>query len=241
MRSTMTRSSTWWAKSCPRPRSSACCATTTPGKLGDADLEERLLTRRERGPLPGHLPERAGGAGDQEAQPGDADRTARTGAGAPRRAGDHRALHRDAAPHVPLGAEAVPSLPHTFEPGRHAVGASALREASRTGSCTALPNRYPRFSTDRETAEKNNLEWVTPGHPLFEAMRRHTLDKARDYACRRRLLLFARRRPARANRLSIAPESSTASGDVIHERLFAVEIREDGAIEPARPRSCWGT
>jgi hypothetical protein len=30
----------------------------------------------------------------------------------------------------------------------------------------------------RDIAEKNNLEWVTPGHPLFETLRRHACDKA---------------------------------------------------------------
>ena len=28
--------------------------------------------------------------------------------------------------------------------------------------------RYPRCSTDRDTVQKHTLEWVTPGHPLFE-------------------------------------------------------------------------
>ena len=31
--------------------------------------------------------------------------------------------------------------------------------------------RYPRLSTDRVTAEANRLEWVTPGHPLFESFK----------------------------------------------------------------------
>ena len=41
-----------------------------------------------------------------------------------------------------------------------------------------LANRYPRCSTDRETAETQSLEWVTPGHPLFESIRRHTRERA---------------------------------------------------------------
>ena len=43
MRWMTTRSSTSSARSCPPPRSSGSCATTTPARLGDADLEERLL------------------------------------------------------------------------------------------------------------------------------------------------------------------------------------------------------
>jgi len=37
-----------------------CCATIMPAKLGDADLEERLL-QMWRGPVPGDLPDSFGG------------------------------------------------------------------------------------------------------------------------------------------------------------------------------------
>ena len=36
------------------------------------------------------------------------------------------------------------------------------------------------LSTDRSTAEARNLEWVTPGHPLFEALRRNSFDQGRE-------------------------------------------------------------
>ena len=80
---------------------------------------------------------------------------------------------REAAQFVPLALRPVPSLPHTFEPARTP---STLRryENDLDWKLPALADRYPRCSTDRETAEINNLEWVTPGHPLFEAVRRHT-------------------------------------------------------------------
>jgi hypothetical protein len=35
-------------------------------------------------------------------------------------------------------------------------------------------------SADCETAETNNLEWVTHGYPLFEAIRRHSFAKAQE-------------------------------------------------------------
>jgi hypothetical protein len=38
----------------------------------------------------------------------------------------------------------------------------------------------PGFSAGSETAEKNSLEWVTPGHPLHEALRRYVLEVARE-------------------------------------------------------------
>ncbi|HJU04718.1 MAG TPA: hypothetical protein VJ692_06150 [Nitrospiraceae bacterium] len=44
----------------------------------------------------------------------------------------------------------------------------------------ALTNRYPRLSTDRQPAESHDLEWVTPGHPLFEALRRHAQSHTQE-------------------------------------------------------------
>src|SRR4029077_4174696 len=86
---------------------------------------------------------------------------------------------REAAQFVPLALRPVPSLAHAFEPARTP---SILRryEKDLDWKLPALADRYPRCSTDRETAEINNLEWVTPGHPLFEAIRRHTHAEALD-------------------------------------------------------------
>jgi hypothetical protein len=80
---------------------------------------------------------------------------------------------RDAADLAHLDLKFVSNLPHTFDPGRTP---SILRQYEREPDwrLPSLANRYPRCSTDRESAEKGNLEWVTPGHPLFEALRRHT-------------------------------------------------------------------
>ena len=80
---------------------------------------------------------------------------------------------REAAEFVPLTLKPVPGLAHAFDPARTP---SILRryEKEPDWKLPALADRYPRCSTDRETAEKHNLEWVTPGHPLFEAVRRHT-------------------------------------------------------------------
>ena len=80
-------------------------------------------------------------------------------------------------PHPRSPLKAAGSAPHTFEPGRTPA---VLRRYERDPDwkLPALAGRYPRCSTDRETAEKHALEWVTPGHPLFEAVRRHTCAEA---------------------------------------------------------------
>ena len=117
-------------------------------------------------------------------------------------------------------------LPHTFQPGR------TPREVIEHGRgpdwrLGGVSPRYPRLSTDRETAVEHNLEWVTPGHPLFEALRRHALDRARDAfaggACFHSL---EHAHPARLD--FYRAQAVDGLGHVVRERLFAVELDRDG-------------
>jgi uncharacterized protein DUF3883 len=86
--------------------------------------------------------------------------------------------------------------------------------------------RYPRCSTDRETAEKHNLEWVTPGHSLFEALRRHTLVLAQDaFAKGACFYSLVHETPARID--FYRARVVDGLGRVVHEQLFAVELREN--------------
>jgi superfamily II DNA or RNA helicase len=203
------------------------------GKMGDDDLEQRLLTP---------VSEDRFRAICQNALEGLATKKLNLEMLVERRA---RAQERrvvpetiarflaDAAPHVPLGLRPIPSLAHTFEPGPTPL---ALRryETEPNWKLDRLLNRYSRFSTERLIADKNNLEWVTPGHPLFEAMRRHTLDKARDTLARGACFYsLEAAQPARIDfyRARVAD----GLGDTIHERLFAVEIREDGTMSLRDP------
>lgn len=147
------------------------------GKLGDADLEERLLE---------NVDETRFRAICQTALEGLAAKKLNLEMLIERRARaqERRVVPetiarflRDAAAYVPLNLKVVENLPHTFEPGRTP---SVLRrhEHDPDWKLPPLAAKYPRCSTDRDTAEKHNLEWVTPGHPLFEAIRRHTFTKA---------------------------------------------------------------
>jgi len=58
-------SSTLLGRSSQQLMWSGCSGTTMPGKMGDADLEDRLSSKRRRRALPLHLPERPGGPRDQ--------------------------------------------------------------------------------------------------------------------------------------------------------------------------------
>ena len=127
----------------------------------------------------------------------------------------------------------VRNLPHTFEPGRTPP---ILRTYERQPDWNLgkLASRYPRLSTDRSTAEGSNLEWVTPGHPLFEALRRHCTDIARDAfakgACFHSL---AHETPARLD--FYRGRVVDGLGNVIHERLFTLELTDGGGPRLREP------
>ena len=140
---------------------------------------------------------------------------------------------KDAAPLVPLTLKTFATLPYTFEPTA-TPGILKQYENQSDWKCQPLAARYPRFSTDRETAEKNNLEWVTPGHPLFEALRRHAHVKAQDSinqgACFYSLEVDS---PTRFD--FYRARVVDGLGHVVHERLFGVQIESGGELRLSGP------
>ena len=109
---------------------------------------------------------------------------------------------QECAQNAAMGLKPVSHLAHTFEPGR-TPSVRGLRKYERDPGwkLPELTARYPRLSMDRDTAEKNNLEWVTPGHPLFEALRRHSLDLGQDAFARGACFHSLAQRSAGAPRL----------------------------------------
>ena len=198
------------------------------GSLGDADLEERLL---------GDVDESRFRAICQNALEGLASKKLNLEMLIERRA---KAQERRVVPEtiarflsesatlVPINLKFFPSYPHAFEPARTPA---ILRryESDPNWKLPALATRYPRCSTDRETAEKNNLEWVTPGHPFFEAIRRHTFEKALD-VFRRGSTFFSLQhdKPSRID--FFRARVVDGLGQIIHEKLFAVETSH--GVEP---------
>lgn len=150
------------------------------GRLGDADLEDRLLRDVDEGRFRAIC---------QNALEGLATKTLNLEMLIERRAKAQerrlvpetiaRFLH-DSASYVPFTLKPISNLPHTFDPAR-TPGVLKSYEAQPDWKLPALSTKYPRISTDREIAEKNNLEWVTPGHPLLEALRRHDLNLAQEH------------------------------------------------------------
>jgi len=196
------------------------------GRLGEADLEERLLK---------NIDEKQFRAICQNALEGLASKKLNLEMLIERRARakEKRVVPetiarfiREAADYVPLTLKTFPHLPHTFEPGKTP---SVLRryEMDPDWKLPSLAEKYPRCSTDRETAEENSLEWVTPGHPFFEAIRRHIYAQARDHFGKGATFYSLQHEsPARID--FYRARVVDGLGQVVHERLFAVEISENG-------------
>jgi len=196
------------------------------GKLGDADLEERLLK---------NVDEQRFKAICQNALEGLATKQLNLEMLVERRARakERRVIPetiarfiREAADYIPLKLKLLNNLPHAFEPGKTPT---VLRRYERDPDwkLPALANKYPRCSTDRDTAERKNLEWVTPGHPLFEAIRRHTLQSSQETfskgAC---FYSLQHEQPARID--VYRARVVDGLGHTIHEHLFAVDLSENG-------------
>jgi hypothetical protein len=202
------------------------------GRLGDADLEERLLR---------NVDEREFRRICQNALEGLATKKLNLEMLIERRARaqERRVVPetiarfiREAADFVPgLVLKPVARLPHTFDPGRTP---EVLRRYEREPDwkLPSLATKYPRCSTDRETAERYNLEWVTPGHPLFEALRRHTYANALD-AFGKGATFYSLRHSEPARIDFYRARVVDGLGQTLHERLFAVEVTDGG-----EPRLC---
>jgi superfamily II DNA or RNA helicase len=199
------------------------------GRLGDADLEERLLE---------HVDERQFRSICQNALEGLATKKLNLAMLIERRARAQECrvvpetiarFIRDTAGLTQLVIKDVTQYPHSFEPGRTP---SILRryESSPDWKLPSLSDRYPRCSTDRTIADKHNLEWITPGHPLFEAVRRHTEAVSRD-PLSKGACFYSLQHDAPVRLDCYRARIVDGLGQIIHERLFVVEINESG--EPA--------
>ncbi len=203
------------------------------GRLGEEDLEDRLLKDVDEGRFRAIC---------QNALEGLATKTLNLEMLIERRAKAQerrlvpetiaRFLH-DSASYVPFTLKPISNLPHTFDPAR-TPGVLKSYEAQPDWKLPALSTKYPRISTDREIAEKNNLEWVTPGHPLLEALRRHDLNLAQEHlgkgAC---FYSLQHESPARLD--FYRARVVDGLGQVIHERLFAVEIGDNDKCQIQDP------
>ena len=130
----------------------------------------------------------------------------------------------DSARYAGLPLRPAPNLPHTFDAGRTPP---ALRQ--RAPGSGGIAASYGRITTHRDTAQEHSLEWVMPGHPLFEALRRHSLSLGQEaFASGACFHSLQHQEPARLDFYRTQVVDGT--GQTIHERLFVIELV--GSVEP---------
>jgi len=98
-----------------------------------------------------------------------------------------------------------------------------------------LGREYRRITFDkRRLAEDPTLEWVTPGHPLFEAVREEVWEKVQ--ADLRRGAVFYNLSCTGPSRLEVyAASIADGRGNTLHRQLFVVEIASSGSMRLRQP------
>lgn len=98
-----------------------------------------------------------------------------------------------------------------------------------------LGREYGNIVFDKELLKKDTtLEWVTPGHPLFETVRDDVLAQVQDHL--KRGTAFFDLHSAQPYRLDVFSASiRDGRGNTLHKRLFVVQTGMDGTLAIKQP------
>ncbi|RIK37469.1 MAG: helicase [Chloroflexi bacterium] len=98
-----------------------------------------------------------------------------------------------------------------------------------------LGQEYRRFTFAKEQLQQDPaLEWVTPGHPLFEAIRAEIWEQVQT-DLERGALFYDLHRQAPACLDVFTAAIQDGRGRTLHERLFIVETAGDGTMTVRQP------
>jgi len=98
-----------------------------------------------------------------------------------------------------------------------------------------LGQEYKQIVFAKEALQADpTLEWVTPGHPLFESLREDTYDHAQG-DLQRGTLFFELQRTMPARLDVFAAAIRDGRGNVLEKRLYVVETRLDGVQAVRQP------
>lgn len=98
-----------------------------------------------------------------------------------------------------------------------------------------LGREYRQIAFDKEALRDNpTLEWVTPGHPLFEAVRSEVWEQAQPDLERGALFYdLNRSQPSRLDLFGVSVDDGR--GHTLHQRLYVVETTQDGVVSIRQP------
>jgi superfamily II DNA or RNA helicase len=98
-----------------------------------------------------------------------------------------------------------------------------------------LGREYKQIVFDKKfLSDDATLEWVTPGHPLFECVREDLWGRVQDDLGRGAVFYdLNRKQPARLDVFSAAIRDGR--GNVLHRRLFVLQTEMDGSMTVKQP------
>lgn len=98
-----------------------------------------------------------------------------------------------------------------------------------------LGKEYKEVCFDKEIAKKDGtLEWITPGHPLFETIREETYEEfIREVKKGTVFYDLYRKDPSRLDIFTASIIDGT--GQLLHKRIFVIESMTDGALQLRQP------
>ena len=133
----------------------------------------------------------------------------------------------NSAKEVGLPLNPVSGNERTFKVGR--IPAALYDQArGKEWKLPAVAKNYDRICFDRSTLDSDaRLEWVTPGHPLFEAVRRLVWEQMQPQLRQGSVFYELEREQPALLELFIAGVADGV-GNVLHRRLFLVESNTDG-------------
>jgi len=101
--------------------------------------------------------------------------------------------------------------------------------------CGPLGSEYKWIVFDKDLLQEDaTLEWVTPGHPLFECVRAYSLDCVED-DLRRGAVFFDLHREKAARLDVYSAALNDGLGATLNRRLFVVETGMDGQMSVRQP------
>lgn len=140
----------------------------------------------------------------------------------------------EAAPQTGLQPKATPPGSHVYRVGRVPRNLLPIgdRQESRFGR---LGREYGKIVFNKTLLPNDPaLEWITPGHPLFEAVRTDVLSRVEE-DLRRGAIFFDLHRNQPAILDVFAVSIKDGRGNTLHRRLFAIETGSTGDMRVHEP------
>ena len=140
----------------------------------------------------------------------------------------------DASPECGLRPKETPKGSHRYRVGKVPRNLIPIgnKQEDRYGR---LGREYAKIVFDKECLrDEPTLEWVTPGHPLFEAVRTDVLSRVDDHLHRGAVFYdLQRSEPALLD--FFAASIKDGRGNTLHRRLFGIETALSGQMTLREP------